>query len=320
MKKFLRWSAPFVVSAFLLSWIMRDYDLAGLLELVTPSVAVILGPALIFFLAISLFLEAVCLVDVVSHTRPFRNLLLAARIKAASYPLGILNYALGAGAVVLLLRRRVGIPLADAAGAVFLIGLFDFASLIGLIALAGGWMGAATPGLQAGGVLLAAGGIVASVAVLRAPIPLGPLDRLRDLQILHAARTLPLPLLARLGLLRLLFAINFVGIAWATLLAFGVSSIPLLSLVVNVSIMLLVAALPIAAAGLGTGQIVFVALFAPWAEAEVLLAASLTLSFALIVTRAAIGLLFAGEYAAEALAGQGEEPGHAGPAAQEEER
>jgi hypothetical protein len=307
MMKFLRGAVPFAVSGLLLAWVMRDYDLPGLLSLLTPGVAAVFGPALLLFLGISLLIEAICLVDVIAHTRPFRDLALAARIKAASYPLGILNYALGVGAVVLLLRRRVGMRLADATGAVLLIGLFDLASLIALIALAGAWMGAETPGLRAGIILLAGGGIVAGIALLRAPISLGPLDRLRDLQVLRTARDLPLPLLARLGILRLLFACNFVALAWATLMAFGISSIPLLSLIVNVCIMLLVAALPIAAAGLGTGQIVFVSLFSPWGDPEVLLAASLTLSFGLIVTRAGMGILFAGEYAAEALSAPAED-------------
>ena len=84
-------------------------------------------------------------------------------------------------------------------------------------------------------------------------------------------------------------------------------SIPLLALAVNICILLLVAALPIAAAGLGTGQIVFVELFKPWGDPAVLLAASLTLSLGLIITRAAIGLLFAQEFTAEALAAQNAE-------------
>ena len=42
-------------------------------------------------------------------------------------------------------------------------------------------------------------------------------------------------------------------------------------------------------------------------DPEVLLAASLTLSFGLIVTRAGMGILFAGEYAAEALSAPAED-------------
>jgi ABC-type sulfate transport system permease component len=71
--------------------------------------------------------------------------------------------------------------------------------------------------------------------------------------------------------------------------------------VINTCILLLIAALPIAAAGLGTGQLAFVALFERWSDPETLLAASLTLSLAMIVTRAGMGLLFAREFTREAL-------------------
>jgi len=307
--KFLRWSIPFLVSALLLAWIFQGMEFGELRDKLTLETAYTFAPALIAFLAVSLFIEAVCLVDVVSHTHRLPSLLVAARIKAASYPLGILNYALGIGAVTLLLRRRVGMSLQEAAGAVAVIGLFDLGSLIAIIAVGAALMGAETPGVQAGVLAAIAAAIGIGFGVLRAPFSLGWIDRLRDLPILHAARTLPLPVLLRLASLRLVFTGNFIALGWAVLAGFGVDGIPLLTLSVNICILLIVAALPIAAAGLGTGQWVFVELFKPWADPATLLAASLTLSIGLIVTRAAIGLVFAREFTAEALAAQQEETG-----------
>lgn len=302
--RWIRWSLPFLVSALLLLWVFQDIDFAELTDQLTPEAARIFVPALLVFLVISLFIEAICLVDVVSHTHGFSNLMVAARIKAASYPLGIVNYALGIGAVTLLLRRRVGMSLAEAAGAVMVIGLFDAGSLIAIVAVGAALMGAPTPGLQAGVVVMAAAAIGLGFAVLRAPFPLGWLDRLRDWRVLHAARTLPVPVLLRLASLRLIFTANFIGLGWAVLDGFGISGIPILSLAVNICLLLVVAVLPIAVAGLGTGQVVFVELFKTWGEPAALLAASLTLSIGLIVTRAGIGLVFAREFTAEALAAQ----------------
>ena len=307
--KIVRWGLPFLVSAGLLAWIFQDQevDFNQLREQLTPEVIQIFVPVLLIFLAISLLIEAVCLVDVVSHTHRLPGLLIAARIKAASYPLGILNYALGIGAVTILLRRRLGMSLAEATGAVMVIGLFDLAALIGIIAVGGGLMGAATPGLKMGVVALAAITVVLGFAFLRVPMTMGWLEKVRGLSLLAPARTLPLAILVRLACLRLIFTANFVALGWAVLYGFGVTDIPLLALAVNICILLLVAALPIAAAGLGTGQIVFVELFKPWGDPAVLLAASLTLSLGLIITRAAIGLLFAQEFTAEALAAQNAE-------------
>lgn len=307
--KIVRWGLPFLVSVALLAWIFHDQEIAfsELHDQLTPGAAQIFIPVLLAFLAISLLIEAICLVDVVSHTHRLPGLLVAARIKAASYPLGILNYALGIGAVTILLRRRVGMSLAEAAGAVMVIGLFDLATLIGIIAVGAALMGVATPGLKVGVVALAAIAIVLGFVFLRVPISLGWLEKVRGWSILVPARTLPLPVLVRLAGLRLIFTANFIALGWTVLYGFGVTDIPLLALAVNICILLLVAALPIAAAGLGTGQIAFIALFKPWGDPAVLLAASLTLSLGLIVTRAAIGLLFAQEFTAEALAAQNAE-------------
>jgi hypothetical protein len=301
-----RLALPFVVSAVLLAWVLSGVDLRAVVGHLTPDVALVFVPALLIFIAVSLSIEALCLVAVVSHSRPFRDVLVAARIKAASYPLGLVNYALGAGATAVLLRRRTGMTLSEAAGSVLVIGLFDLGCLIGCVLVGIGMMGAATPGLQAGIVVAVGVAIVAGFAVLRAPMRLGALDRIRELEVFHDARTLPIPLLVRLGVLRLAFVGSFIALVWTTLHAFGVR-VPPLDLIVDTSVLLLVSALPIAVAGLGTGQVVFVGLFQRFASAETLIAASLTLSFGMIVIRAVIGLAFAREFTAEALAARHEE-------------
>jgi hypothetical protein len=107
-------------------------------------------------------------------------------------------------------------------------------------------------------------------------------------------------LLAELACLRLLFVLAFVALGAAALAAFDVS-VPAGDLVVGVAVVALVAALPIALSGLGTGQAAFVVLFRPWADPERLLACSLALSAGLIAMRVALGLVFAREFTREAL-------------------
>jgi hypothetical protein len=303
--RLLRWVLPFLVSAALLAWVLSRMDVAAVFEKLTLHVGLVFVPTLLVFVAVALFVEAICLVLVVSQSVPFPILLLAARIKAASYLLSILNYALGAGALTVLLRRRARMPLAEAAGSVFVISLFDLGSLVGFVIIGLALLGTDAPGVQAGVVVLAGAAMAAGLAFLRAPLSMGPLEPLRELAVFRAARTLPIPAMLKLAALRAFFVALFISMTWATLLAFEVH-VPTLPLVVNTCVMLLVAALPIAAAGLGTGQVVFVALFERWAPAETLLAASLLLSFGMIVTRSTLGLLFAREFASEAIAHRGE--------------
>ena len=304
--RFARWVLPFIVSAALLAWVLSTIDVRGVWDELTVDAALVFVPALAVFLVVSLLLEAMSLVVVISHSRPFHDLWVAARIKAATYVLGTVNYALGAGGLTWLVRQRGGMSLAEAASAVLVISLFDLGSVIGLGTAGIALMGAGTLGLQAGYTLLLVLAIVGGFVVLRAPVSMGPIDRLRELTVFRDARTLPIPLLAKLAALRVAFVGSFILLAAATLRAFAIE-IPPLDLVVNVSVLLLVSALPIAVAGLGTGQVVFVELFKRWAEPEALLAASLTLSFGLIVTRCTIGLTMAREFTREALAAQRED-------------
>jgi hypothetical protein len=130
-------------------------DIGAVIGRMTLHVALHFVPAILLFLVVSLLIEAVCLVLVVNHSGASLDLATAARVKSASYLLGLLNYALGAGALTLLLRRRARMPLGDAAGAVLLIGLFDLGSILLLVLLGSGLMGSDAPGVQAGIVLLA---------------------------------------------------------------------------------------------------------------------------------------------------------------------
>ena len=74
--------------------------------------------------------------------------------------------------------------------------------------------------------------------------------------------------------------------------------------VVGVAALALVAALPIAVAGIGTSQVAFVCLFRHWVSPDVLLACSLVFSVTLGVMRAGFGLLFARELVSEARGAQ----------------
>ena len=68
-------------------------------------------------------------------------------------------------------------------------------------------------------VVLAGGLIVAGFAFLRAPFSMGPLDKIRHLTVFQAARTLPLGLLTKLGLLRFGFVTSFLFLALSLMIA-----------------------------------------------------------------------------------------------------
>lgn len=299
-RRVLKWILPIVVSGAAFALLLRQIEFREVMTHVDARAASILVPTVLLYCAISLWIEAVTLNRMAAPSSSELGRWTCARIKAASYPLGLLNYALGAGGLTYLLRRRGGLRISEAAGIVILIALFDLGILLLLSAFGAVLLSTQPVALQAGVIVTGVVGIVAGFVFLRTPISMGVLDRVRDLEVFSAARTTPIDRLALLAGLRLCFVVSFVMLCGVALLAFGVR-VPLGDLVVGVAVVSLVASLPIAVAGLGTGQVAFVFMFRHWGSPEILLASNLALTAALILIRASMGLVFAHEFTREAM-------------------
>jgi hypothetical protein len=206
---------------------------------------------------------------------------------------------LGAGALTILLRRRASLNLAQSASVVITITSVDLVILM-MMAAGGALSGAGPAGMSAGLFVMLVIAFVVGMVVLRMPANLGPIERLRSLTIFQALRTTPLPLLGQLAVLRLLFTSSFIALGGATFAGFDIA-VPLSDLTVGMVFVGVVSALPIAIAGLGTGQVAVVAVFGHLADRETLLALSLVLTAGMLALRAGMGLVMAREYTREAL-------------------
>jgi len=291
---------PIVVSLGALAFLFRSVDFGLVLAALDWRVIGFLVPALLVYGAATLAFEAASIVLLMPSPPPGFGLLTAARIKCASYLIGIINFALGAGALTILLRRRAGLGIAESASVVLTITSVDLVILL-LMAAAGVALGAGPAEVNAGLFVLIVVGFMVGLTVLRMPANLGPIERLRSLAIFEALRTTPLPLLGRLAALRVLFTSSFIALGGAAFAGFGIS-IPLSDLTIGMVFVGVISALPIAVAGLGTGQVAVLAVFGHLAEREALLALSLVLTAGMLALRAGMGLLMAREFTHEALA------------------
>ena len=291
---------PAAVSAVTLGWVVTSFDMSALDDALSWRVLVLLVPGLLAYGAVTLVLESYSILRVTGR-RPDFGAWTAARVKCASYLLSIVNYFLGGAALTLLLRRRAGLGLGETASVVLLIFAVDIVVVLGLGTLAASMAGPEGPAVRAGFAAVAAAGFFAGLVLLRTPRSLGPLERLRSLAVFDALRNTSSRVLLELGALRLCFSLCFVGIGGVAFAAFGVPVTPD-RLVLGMLTLAIVGALPIAVAGLGTGQVAAVYVFAGIATPETLIALSLVLSAGLIALRAAMGLLFAREFTREALA------------------
>ena len=295
----LRGILPLVFSAAVLIWLLGGMDLGQVGRAVDARAIAVMIPAMALYGAATLWLEAHSIRTMLAGPPAHFGLWNAARIKCASYLPGVLHYTLGIGTVAVLLRRQVGIRLGEAASLVATIAATDLLVVVSSAAAAAAISGM-EGGLRLGIVGLVVGGFFGGLAVLRAPVSLGPLDRLRDLAIFEGLRRTPLRQLGRLLALRIVFSCCFVAGCASAFFAFEVTA-PVTRLVTGTLLVALVAALPIAVAGLGTSQAAFVYLFQGLAPEEELFAMSLLLSFAMLALRALMGVAFARELTREAL-------------------
>lgn len=293
---------PIVVTVAAFAWLLSgdQIDLFRALRSVGRGPPLVLLACCVFYVFVSLGIEVWSLVRVVNLPRERFSPATAARIKCASYLAYTIHYSLGVGALTILLRRRVQLAMSDAAGVVLLIAAFDLGQTLLIATIGVLLIGTDLQALRAGVIVGGGVVIVAGFALLRAPLSLGPLERLRELALFRAARETPLPRIAELFVSRLLFVLWFFTLTAIALRIFGVHA-PLPVVFVNVSIVVLVSALPIAVAGLGTSNAAFVLLFRDYADTDTLFVCSLALWTFLILLRASMGLVFAREYAREAI-------------------
>jgi len=290
---------PVVFSLGVLAFLFQSVDFSRVVAALNWQVVGILIPSLLVYGAVTLFLEAASITILMSAKPEGFGLWTAARIKCASYLIGIINFALGAGALTILLRRRANLSMAESASVVLTITSVDLVILM-MMAAAGALTDAGPIGANAGLFALLAIAFVVGMTVLRMPRNLGPIDRLRSLTIFQALRTTPLPLLGRLAILRVFFTSSFIALGGAAFAGFDIA-VPIADLTIGMVFVGVVSALPIAIAGLGTGQVAVVAVFSHLADRETLLALSLVLTAGMLALRAGMGLLMAREYTREAL-------------------
>jgi hypothetical protein len=277
--------APAVVSVGALSWLFLFGGIAfdDVFATMTWKIAFVLAPALAVYGALSLLLEAQSILLLLEHTPREFNAWTAARIKSASYLLTIVNYTLGAGALTVLLQRRAGLRLGQSASVVLLISSVDLVVVMVFCAVGATTMAIVSPAqreLIVGMTIIASLGLLGGIILLRIPGSLGPLERIRSLTVL---------------------------VGGAAFLAFDIVP-PVGQLVAGMMVVALVSVLPIAIAGLGTSQWAVLSVFGNLADDSTLVAMSLTFSAGMILLRSGMGIVFAREFAREALEQTRREP------------
>lgn len=312
LRKLLQSWLPLVVSVGIFVWLLagEEISLRGVATALSPGAVLVLLAGMLVYGVVSLAIEAITLVRVAGLPRERLGLWTAAKLKAATYLPYTVNYSLGVGALTVLIRRRAQLSLSQSAGLVLLIAAVDLGMTLVVAMVGVVLLGASDAFLRSWVIVTLVAAMAGSFVLLRLPISLGPFERLRQFEVLELTRTAPLIRVAELVVWRLLFVASFFGITLLCLKLFDLSP-PIPVVFVNMALVALVAALPIAVAGLGTSQIAFKALFADYGDPQTLFNCSLALQVGLILLRSGIGVAFAREWTREAIDAAREEQSQA---------
>lgn len=287
LKRLGPWLVSFAILAFLFARVPREALITSLKSGPLLPLAAYTAVQVLLVLMADACATAVSLAVVGIRQRFF--LIFLAR--GATYILGILNYALGQGALGLYLQRS-GVPAMRAAGIMVFLMVVNLGVILFVASLAllmGGYPETVRINLSP-----LAYGLPVGLLLYLAVIALPP-RWLRNYRLLTPLLEAGLRGHLRAAAGRLPHVLLLVITHWGALRLWGIQ-VPLAQGVAMVSLVLLIVALPITPVGLGTSQAALVFLFSPYvplpspeARAAAVLAFSLVYYFLGVVSQALIG-------------------------------
>jgi len=296
---------PWCVAIGLLYYIFTTTDLDGFVQGVQSA------HILAFAAASLLIYPLVFLVDTLSIWRLFNWFACPVRYReirplvGANYLLTIVNYSAGGAGMSAYLWRTHGVKLFQTFGSVLWMNTIDLVIVAAIVFVGADVLGdlAMSARLLSGCVLVAFAGAMVYWRLGFDFFILGPL---RSRSIFYAFSQARLRHYLVMFGMRAMLAGTYFLLDWLTLLAFGIN-IPLIELLVYVPIQMLVAALPITIAGIGTVQVAQRVLYGRYAAQALIDAYAVSLVVAYLAPRVLIGVFYL-RGASNALAGGTEEP------------
>lgn len=220
-------------------------------------------------------------------------------LRGASYLFMVFSYDAAQAALALALSRRFSISLVAMGGTFLFYYLNDLLTITTLSLVASASLDHPIAKLVAPSVAIAFLAILVLIGTLtlwsRAPEAKIP-ARLRGTQLLATLRSVRLRDFLEFMLYRGGFYASFIAFTALALPCFGIT-IPLHALIAFVPIVMSISALPITVSGLGSTQVLMLALYAPFADEAAIVAYSVVYSATLLFFRLPIGILFFGHAA-----------------------
>ena len=217
----------------------------------------------------------------------------ARSMRGVTYMLTVLNWNVGTAAIVVYLKRFKSVPALESTSSLFLYGNCDALIMLGL-ALVGSSVFAATSTIE---TLRDVAGVTFSVQailllLLAASFPAWRwLGKVRSASIVRSYRLAKLKDFGFIVFIKLAYFLVFIWIFWAGSHAFGIE-IPFLLALASAPVIMLVAAIPVTPAGLGTQAAAMVFFWSDYGDKAEILAFGLVFPVALTALRCLLGLVY----------------------------
>jgi len=287
-KQVLPWLATLGIGAYLV-W---AYDIAEVEKAIASAPMWKLLPLWIVSVGVVFLADVACLRSLFRRTGQRASFQELRVVKGASYLLNIINYNAAVGGIAVVLARRQGRPILEFISTILMLAVIDMVGLsvyaLAGIALLDSWpadVDVDVIAAIAGGLLVA---YLGALIYWRAGWDFWILGSLRSWTLFRAFRVTKLRdhgvlVVQRAGFMGLYFLIHHVSLD-----LFGIP-VPWTELLVYNAVITIVGTLPISIAGLGTTQVVTIALYAEHGTPEAILAYSTLITFLFVVLRAVIG-------------------------------
>ena len=307
----LKKSIPWLVTFGILWFLFNKYDPRAILDVMASANLAILLPLWTLCILVVFLADTGCLIwlfRMCDQPVPPRAML---EVKGASYLLNVINYNAASGGIAYFVSKRNEIPLLKTLSSMLMLSGMDFLALALFVfaaqVLEPGYLPAAyeKPTLMIAGALWVGDAVVVVIWAIRNHFQV--LRRASEWSLFACLRSTTVSqhlalIVARIGFLSLYFFTQYLSLG-----VFGVE-IPLVALFGFNAILTLVGIIPISIAGLGTTQVVMVALYAPYAaelvnpEATILGYSTAIIGYFVLV-RLALGAFFFNRLSAQWQAG-----------------
>jgi len=288
--------APWAIAGGILYYLFADASIAAAWEAALSARLELFLPAMLLVVLLWFWIDSSAFAFLFTRYNAPLSWAEARSLRGVTYLLTPVNWNLGTAAVILHLRTSKNIGALDSTSTMIFYQMIDGMLLAGYV-LIGTTLLPDSPETQSiRNIALAFECFqIFNLMVFMGTRPRWPwLERLRARGFF---RTLRMATMRELGVLLSLKALYFaawIGIYWLGCHAFGIE-LPLYLAIAATPAILLVGALPVTPAGLGTQQAAMLYFFSPYGTEEAILAFGLTFPVVLILIRCGIGVRYMGD-------------------------